>query len=95
MPNRDDVPQTVGAALDNGWQWLDVHCDHCRQGARIALARRRRAEQLGELAAKLRCTRCGEVGNRYLRFALGTEIRSVREKPIGFSGMVAIKIGMN
>jgi hypothetical protein len=95
MPNREDVPRTVGAALENGWQWLGVHCDHCRQGTRIALARRPWAERLGEIAAKLRCTRCGEVGNRYLRFVLGTEIRSEREKPIGFSGLVAVKISMN
>jgi len=77
-------------------QWLGVYCDHCRHGNRIALARRRRGERLGEIAGKLRCTRCsGRIGGNYLRFVLGAEFRSIREKPIGFTGLMAVKISMN
>lgn len=73
-----------------------VHCDYCRRGSRVNLADRPQQELLAALANKLRCTWChAVVGSSYLRFALGAELRSIQEKPIGFSGMVAVKIGMN
>jgi formate dehydrogenase maturation protein FdhE len=37
---RGDVPQTVAAAINEGWQWVRVKCVYCRQSARIDLSGR-------------------------------------------------------
>jgi hypothetical protein len=65
-------------------------------GARRASSWRAGRERLGALARKLRCARCpAGAATAYLAFVLGAELRMVREKPIGFSRLTAVKIGMN
>ena len=96
MTRTDDAPQTVGAAIDEGWNWLQVQCGHCGdRGHRIDLRRRRRGELLAKVAGLVRCTTCpADVGREYLSFKLIAVWMSEHERHIGFSGMKAVKIGM-
>jgi hypothetical protein len=83
MPPRNDVPQTVGEALREQWTWLGVECQLCRRSARITFAGRSPDERLASMAARLRCTTCGDQSNlSYMSFTLGTAW--LREKPISF-----------
>ncbi len=95
MSRTDDAPQTVGAALDEGWHWLGVECGHCGgRGHRIDLRRRRRSELLAKIAGLVRCTRCpADVGHDYLNFKLIAVWISEREKHIGFSGKKSSRSG--
>ena len=63
MPRNDDVPQTVGEALDCGWEWLRVRCVYCRRSARIMLASRHREETIGSVARRARCRHCSDPPN--------------------------------
>jgi hypothetical protein len=94
VPSRDDVPQTVGEALREDWKWLGVECQLCRRRARIKLADHPAAEKLGSIAARLRCSQCGDrSGASTMNFTL--VMAWLREKPISFSGYRAMKISMN
>ncbi len=97
MGTHDDAPQTVGAALKEGWNFLGVECAHCRRGkTRINLTRRAHSESLAGVAIKCWCRRCGpSIGRAYLTFELISVRLEERRKPIAFNGLVAIKIGMN
>jgi hypothetical protein len=92
LPRNDDVPQTVGEALDCGWEWLRVRCVYCRRSARIMLASRRREETLGSVARRARCLCCSDL-QPLIDCQLGMAT-SVREKGIAFDGRFARKIGM-
>lgn len=95
MGKRDDAPQTVGQALDYGWEWLGVQCQYCRGNrGRVDLRQRKREEKLAHVAAKCWCAKCGKHLGDYLAFELGLVIRTVHTKPIHFSGNDAFKLGM-
>ena len=49
---NDDVPQSVGDAVDCGWEWLRIRCGYCHRSARIMFAARHREETFGSLARK-------------------------------------------
>lgn len=96
MARQEFVTQTVGAAVDGEWKYLRVVGQRCHRRVRVDLTRPPRQERLAETARKLRCQRCrATIGSDYLAFSLIAEWVSTREKPIGFSGMMAVKIGMS
>jgi hypothetical protein len=66
---NDDVPQSVGDAMDCGWEWLRVRCGYCH---RSAFAARRREEALDSLAGKARWRRCPDL-TPLIDFKLGVE----------------------
>jgi hypothetical protein len=96
MSRTDDAPQSVGTALNEGWNWLGVECGHCGgRGHRIDLRHRQPTELLAKVAGLVRCTTCpADVGRDYLNFKLIAVWTSEREKHIGFSGIKTVKIGM-
>jgi hypothetical protein len=81
---NDDVPQSVGDAMDCGWEWLRVRCGYCHRSARIMFAASRREETLDSLARKARWRRCPDL-TPLIDFKLGVET-DVREKAIAFEG---------
>lgn len=94
MPPRGDVPQTVGEALLADWKWLGVECQLCHRKARLPLADRPRNEKLVAIAARVRCSQCGDRSRvEYMSFTLVAVW--LWEKPISFSGERAVKFTMN
>lgn len=55
---RDALPQTVGFATSDGWEWLRFRCLKCRHEGTISLMRLRSTERLESIAARVRCTKC-------------------------------------
>jgi hypothetical protein len=92
VARNDDVPQTVGEAMDCGWEWLRVRCGYCHRSARIMFATRCREDRLGALARCARCRRCSDL-MPLVDFKLGMAT-DFREKAITFEGGIARRVGM-
>jgi len=90
---RNDVPQTVGEALKEKWEWLSIRCVYCRKSTRVPFAGRDRAERLASIINRMRCTRCKGL-TPCVDVKIGRPT-SIHEKPIGVEGNRVHKIGMN
>ena len=70
----DDVPQTIGQAVEWGWSWLSAKCRGCRHHGQIKFApylASHAATRLSLIAGKVVCSKCR---SRLLDFGLGTYI---------------------
>lgn len=95
---RGDVPQTVAAALEQGWLWLNVQCDDCHHRAQRRLDEFTVSQSkapMARLVRKLRCTRCE---GRSVSLSLGTWL-SAGDQPqphtrrIGIEGDLTVAPG--
>ena len=90
---RKDVPQTVGYAVDQGWEWLRAQCAYCRRSGRMLLGSRDRGESLSRLASRMKCRRCTEFSPS-AQYWVGAA-SAVTERPIAFDGIEVVSVGMN
>jgi uncharacterized protein with PIN domain len=90
---NNSVPQTVEAALQNGWTYIKLRCAMCRHAGKIELNLRRGEEPLAQIARQARCTQCGKTG--WVDAHIGVVFVTQSERSIRFEGNRTMRIGMN